>query len=65
MDETAGRPDGPAVPRVCRTPASSGDVAAAVQPRSAAPATWAVPGPPDTLSTVKVAGTRAWPAGIV
>ena len=61
-DETAGVPDGPAVPSVCRTPASSADEATAGQPRSADPGTAdpgrasGSPGAPDTPSTVKTAG---------
>ena len=65
MDDIAGSPDGPLVPRVCRAPASSADEATAVQPRSATPPIWAVPGPPDTLSTVKVAGAGSGVAGSV
>ena len=54
------------MPGICwRTPASSADEATAGQPRRAAPAIWSVPGPPDTLSTLKVAGARGWAAGIV
>ena len=53
------------MPGNCRTPASSSDVATAGQPRSAVPATGAVPAAPDTLSRVKTAGTAAFLAGSV
>ena len=62
---TAGMPDGPAVPVVWRTPASSVDEPAAGQVPSAVPGTWLVPGPAEKLSTVKVAGPGGRLAGSV
>ena len=63
-DETAGVPDGPAVPSVCRTPASSADEATAGQPCSADPGR-VVPDVPETPSRVKTAGSRGRVAGSV
>src|SRR5690349_4538081 len=60
-DETAGAPDGPAVPSDCRTPASSADEAIAGQPCRADPGRVppGAPGGPDTPSRVRTAGSWA------
>ena len=62
---TAGRPDGPLVPVVWRTPASSVDEPTAGQARSAVPGSWLVPGPAEKPSRVKMARSDGRPASRV